>query len=154
MINYYKNNLELRITKWRIISIKHLKNGNAYELLEESEYFSPTFDFTEKKKWLYAVFYDEAFVFLSNELGANDEIKIGKPLYLIEDRYHRILALSSVQKTTLILKDHVTLNKDNKKELTPRFGENQKYLLEKYGIRFDELKMDLQKDVASRKLLV
>lgn len=77
----YYDGILIKSAIFKIIDIKDFKNGKGYELLSEEEYLSPSTDFTDRQ-YLYALNYSPLNNFLSNNYGANDNLKINKAITL------------------------------------------------------------------------
>lgn len=123
----YYNGVVIKDNTYLIVDVRNFKNGKGYEILSEEEFLSPDRDFLdENRKYIYVLNYSSLKSFLSNNLGATDDLKINKPftVYFIDDKK---IALE-INNEYFFIRDEITPSKYEIETLAARFDANSKYV--------------------------
>ena len=122
--------MDIRISKWFISDVKSVSNGTVYKLVDDLE--NPGLYNTFP---IYALNYDGLSNFMSNEFGARNDLKIGKPIYIAMDQYGRFLAVVSSSSNIYVLEHEYHMDRD---VVTAKYGTMVSYLKERYNLSKDE----------------
>lgn len=125
---------EIKAKEVRIIEIKRYNNGIEYKLINE-------LDSSDYDKF-YTLYYSREEAFISNNMGANDELKKDKIFYLISLNGNNI-AIKTKDNEVLLLKDDTKIE-DN--TLNTSFDANLKRTLEVLNLNNEEELLDIVSD--------
>lgn len=130
--------IEIRITKWFIQEINSLNNGTVYKLVDDIENPGRYNSFP-----IYSLNYDGLSSFMSNEFGARNDLKIGKPIYIAMDQFGRFLAVISPNKNIYVLENEYHIDGDL---ITAKYGKMSSYLKERYDLSKDEFSKQVKEE--------